>query len=109
MSLVPGFSSNLRLPGAPEQALDLGPEQTIIIEETGGDTPEYDLRGNLIKIKHADGSITISTDGRPIEEAGKEKSGWFDNLVDDIDSMELGRIAEELLRGIDDDKTSRND
>jgi len=57
------------------------------------------------------GSITISTDGGfiddPDEDLGPPK--WFDNLVGRINEMELGIIADDLLRGIDDDIQSRQD
>jgi hypothetical protein len=51
----------------------------------------------------------VSLDGRPVEEAANDDNpeGWFDNLVDKIDDMELGRIADDLLRGIDEDISSR--
>lgn len=93
---------------------DLGPAQDIIIEQDGGDKPIFDTRGNIIQIEHPDGSITISLDGKPIggdggDGNGPRKTGWFDNLVDDIDSMELARISDDLLLGIDDDIRSRQD
>ena len=67
--------------------------------------------GNILRIEHDDGSISVSIDGRPVEEASEaEKAGeWFRNLVDDIDDMELSRIGEDLLRGVRDDIDSRND
>lgn len=110
MSLTPGLSPNIRSPFPQPQTPDLGPD--VIIEETGdngGDKPIVDDNGNVIKIEHADGSITISLDGKPINDEPKRKIGWFDNLVDDIDKLELGRIAEDLMRGIEDDITSRKD
>ena len=36
-------------------------------------------------------------------------TAWFGNLVHKIDDMELGRIANDLIRGIDDDLASRKD
>ena len=103
MPLVPGNSSSLRLPA---------PEDDIIIEEAegAGDAPQTDDSGDVIQIEHDDGSITISLDGKPLrdrEAAGPK--GWFDNLVEDIDDGELNRIADDLLRGIEDDLTSRKD
>lgn len=109
MPLTPGLVPNIRqlAPEDPEQ-----PEShDVIVEmaEEGADVPEFDTQGNILKIEHGDGSITVSLDGKPIEEAEKEKGGWFDNLVDDIDDAELSRISSELLRGIDDDIGSRKD
>ena len=65
--------------------------------------------GDTIQIEHDDGSVTITLDGSPLERASKGPVGWWDNLVDDIDPMELSRIAEDLLRGIRDDIGSRSD
>ena len=101
---------NLRQPGQPDAAQ---PEaQDIIVEmaDEGADVPDMDEKGNIIKIEHGDGSVTVSLDGKPLEEAGKKgPTGWFDNLVDDIDQGELNRISDDLLRGISDDIDSRKD
>lgn len=113
MPLVPGLSPSIREP-APEQAelpmLSDATEVTIMDADPGADLPQMDEAGNVLSIEHPDGSISIRLDGKPIESAASRKpTGWFDNLVDEIDEMELGRISEELLRGIRDDLISRND
>ena len=116
--LVPsGFnpSPNLRLVptlgqvDAEPQHIDL-PEVSVAVSNDNGDMPEYDEKGALLKIKHADGSVTVSIDGKPLVDAKKDKpEGWYANLVDDIDDMELSRIANDLLRGVEDDIESRKD
>jgi hypothetical protein len=89
---------------------EIDPDDVIVDMADGEDSPEYDDKGNLIKIEHDDGSITISIDGKPLERAEPDHPrGWFDNLAEDIDSPELVRIAEDLLKGIDEDITSRRD
>jgi hypothetical protein len=101
---------NIRQP-APEEpgAIDTSPVQIDFANE-GGDVPEVDQDGNVISIEHDDGSITISLDGNPLEEAeGGADSEWFGNLVDEIDEGELNRISGDLFRGIDDDLMSRKD
>ena len=110
MPLTPGLSPSIRQPGL--VAPDADDSENIIVEtaEGGGDVPEFDDKGNILKIEHEDGSITISLDGSPIERAEREdETDWFRNLVDDIGSDELGRISSELLRGIEDDISSRKD
>lgn len=84
---------------------------TLVIEdEPVSDKPITDEKGNVLEIEHPDGSISISLDGRPIEEAENENpDGWFNNLVDKIDTMSLSGIADNLLREIEEDKKSRND
>jgi len=95
---------NIRLPGLPE------PELPEVIIEAGTDVPDVDTQGNILRIDHADGSVTVSLDGKPIDGPGAKKAGgWFDNLVDQIEGMELARIADDLLRGIDDDIRSRQE
>ena len=110
MPLTPGLSPSIRQPGL--VAPDADDSEDIIVEtaEGDGDVPEFDDKGNILKIEHEDGSITISLDGSPIERAEREdETDWFRNLVDDIGSDELGRISSELLRGIEDDISSRKD
>ena len=110
MAMTPGLSSAVRQLG--EQPLGLGAAEDVIVEiDEGEDKPDTDDEGNILRIEHDDGSISVSIDGRPVEEASEaEKAGeWFRNLVDDIDDMELSRIGEDLLRGVRDDIDSRND
>ena len=110
MPLVPGVMPNLRQM-APE-AEPLPDAADIIVEmvQGGTDRPEIDQKGNILSIEHPDGSISVSLDGKPLGSTEEEDSlGWFDNLVDDIDDMELSAIAEELMRGIQDDLTSRSE
>ncbi|UOF80304.1 head to tail connecting protein [Caudoviricetes sp.] len=106
MPLVP----NIRLDNNPEDAA-IGPmDVTVENAEEEADIPEFDQDGAILRIDHGDGSITVSLDGKPISEAENEgPEGWFDNLVDEIDDMELGIISEELLRGISDDLMSRKE
>jgi hypothetical protein len=111
MPLTPGLVPNIRQAGPEEEAL---PEQTDVIVEydnsSGEDRPEMDIQGNVLKIEHPDGSISVSLDGRPIESARKrEGEGWFDNLVDDIDPTELSRISADIMKGIQDDMDSRKE
>lgn len=106
-----GLSPNIRLVDPPSE--DQDNDQPVDVDVGPDETPDkrlFDTRGNVIKIEHADGSVTISMDGSPVESVEDEDnnpSGWFDNLADKVDSMQLGIIAERLLRGIDDDIQSR--
>ena len=104
---TPGLvNPNIRLPGLPQPEVEL-PE---VIIEAGEDVPDVDPDGNILRIEHDDGSITVSLDGKPLNEReGRGPGGWFDNLVDDIDQAELYRISDTLLRGIDDDLQSRKE
>lgn len=87
------------------------PEETIEIEDMEGfDQPQLDAAGNVVRIDHSDGSVTVSTDeNTPIEVAIKveKPSRWFDNLVSKIAPDELSRIAEDLMRGVEADLGSR--
>ena len=110
MALVPGLSPNIRLVEPDPDALP--PGEDIVVEDApeGADVEHLDDRGNVIRVEHDDGSITISLDGKPVEESAKaDASGWFANLIDKIDDAELSKIADDLIRGIGDDLDSRKD
>jgi hypothetical protein len=99
---------NLRQTAPEEEPLGEGVEIEIV---QGQDNEKSDEFGNILEIEHPDGSITISLDGRPINDNRPEKdeSDWFRNLVEDIADNQLSTIADELLRGIRDDIESRRD
>lgn len=112
MALTPGLNPNLRL--IPDEVLPaFNDEAEIIIEEAapGSDQPEIDAKGNILRIDHADGSISVSLDGKPLGSVNETegRDGWFDNLAEKIDENELSRIAEDVLRGIQSDIDSRRD
>jgi hypothetical protein len=110
MPLTPGLTPSLRQQQE-EPGAGLGGLEDILVEiEQGHDKPETDDKGNILRIEHDDGSVSVSLDGNPVERAeGENPPGWFDNLVEDIDGSDLGMIADDLLRGIEDDLTSRQD
>ena len=81
--------------------------------EIAEDAPstEVDEHGNIMSIQLPDGSIEFTIDGSPLEKADKSSRSkrWFDNLVEDISKDELGRISEELMKGIEGDLKSRQE
>jgi hypothetical protein len=111
MPLVPGLSANIREEAAPAVPLPEAADIEIIDADEGEDVPEVDDKGNILRIDHPDGSITVSLNGNPVADAEDDENppGWFDNLVDKIDDLELSRISDELMRGISDDQQSRQD
>jgi hypothetical protein len=108
--MTPGLGLNLRQDGPQEDQL---PDSDVMVEivEDGPDNVNTDKDGNILRIEHPDGSITVSLDGKPIndKEGKKDRTSWFRNLVDEIDDGDLSRISGDLLRGIDDDLQSRKD
>lgn len=69
-----------------------------------------DERGNVIRIRHNDGSITVSTDGKPLRSAEDDSpKGWYANLCDKVDGLEKSRIVDDIIRGVHDDLTSRQE
>lgn len=110
MPLTPGLMPNIRQV-APEDPEQPNPADVIVeMAEEGADMPEFDDSGNILKIEHGDGSVTVSLDGRPVEESERtDYGGWFDNLVDQIEPAEVNRIVSDLMRGIEDDLQSRKD
>jgi len=101
---------NLRLLGDEEPSIaDTGDVQVEI--EEGKPGYETDDSGNILRIEHADGSVSISLDGKPITEKTEAERAktWFANLVEDIDEGELQTIADNLITGIQDDIDSRKE
>tara|TARA_R110000868_G_scaffold95713_4_gene263081 strand:+ start:5854 stop:8217 length:2364 start_codon:yes stop_codon:yes gene_type:complete len=108
---VPGLNPNIRL--APELEEENNLDDLVIVnaDEGGADT-ELDEAGNVLRIQHANGDITVSIDGGPVSSAGDdddEPEGWYDNLAKEIEDLELSRISDELLRGIEADISTRSD
>lgn len=78
--------------------------------EIVGDDGEPKLSDDGLTIEYADGSIDVSLNGRGLgQETTTNPEGWFSNLADKIEQTELGRIANDLLRGISDDDMSRQE
>ncbi len=78
--------------------------------------PEPDTSGiainpetGAVTIDHADGSITVDPTGETLREMeGEDDTDHDANLALKIDNIELGRIAEDLLTAIEDDKQGRS-
>ncbi len=110
MPLTPGLTANLPVTDDDPRPVFDGADVDLGAPKQTGEVGHYNDRGDLLRLEHEDGSITVTLDGSPLERANSKKAlGWYDNLADDIDPMELTRIAEDLLRGIRDDITSRQD
>jgi hypothetical protein len=113
VSATPGLgNANLRIP-PPEDPTLPDPAQVIVeMAPPDGDIPDIDERGNILKITHGDGSVSISLDGKALGSVAANDSkplAWFDNLIDKIDDAELARITDDLLRGVDQDIESRRE
>lgn len=79
-------------------------------DDDAGDNEILDERGNVVRIQHADGTVTVSIDGAPLRYAEDESpQGWYANLVNKISDLEKSRIADDLLRGIEQDLQSRQE
>jgi hypothetical protein len=110
MPMTPGLVPNIRDLSSAEEP-DAANDDVIVEIDEGGPSYNRDDKGNILKIEHEDGSITISLDGRPVEEESEAERSreWFRNLVDDIDPGDLQTISEDLMRGIGDDIESRKE
>lgn len=114
MSAVPGLgNANIRLVGTPDPAANDSPAITVeMSDDTPDDLPIFDDKNNIVRIKHGDGSVTVSLDGTGLGKANaadRKQKGFFKNLVEDIDASELSKIVDDLMRGIDDDLRSRKE
>lgn len=85
-------------------------DEPITVEDADeAPRPNLDENGNTISIEHPDGSIEINLDGPMFRAPGANPPDWFDNLVDHISDSDLASIAENLIRGIEDDIQSRSE
>lgn len=103
---------NIRLnQNPPDTPLPPGISVNIATDnDNAADVPNVDATGNILSIDHPDGSITVSLGGKNLGNINPPRDEkWFANLVDQIDDNELGRIANDLLRGIRDDIQSRQE
>ena len=115
MPLTPGLSPSIRQPdtsGLGALLSSEAPMVNIVVDEAGvtADKPPKSAK-KVLSIEHEDGSITISLDGKSLEDDEDDANplDWFDNLVDRIPDAELSKISSDLLRGVEDDLESRNE
>jgi hypothetical protein len=108
--MTPGLVGNLRQV-LPEE--DVVPQSDVIVEvlDDSQDSLVTDDNGAILEIEHPDGSLTISLDGKPIDDKRKERDtkDWYRNLAEDLPQATLSTIAQDLLRGIRDDLDSRQE
>ena len=89
-------------PMAAPKGLEIDLPTPEVAMDTGG--IEINPETGAVTIEHDDGSITIDPSGetlRELEGADEEDTEHDANLALKIDSVELGRIAEELEHFID--------
>jgi hypothetical protein len=105
-----GLNPNIRLVPEPQEEMDLD-DIVVVNADEGGSNEELDEAGNVLRIQHANGDVTVSIDGGPISRADDDglPAGWYDNLAEDVDDLELSRISDDLLRGIENDIQTRSD
>ena len=106
MALV--ANPNIRLQDDEQTPFD-GEDIAVELAEDEGPRQDIDEHGNVMSIELSDGSITFSLDGQPLERAKGRETGWFDNLVEEIDQAELASIAHDLMKGVQDDLDSRKE
>ena len=101
MPMTPGLNPAIRqiLPALADQSEDA----TVPLPEESS--------GSVLTLEHDDGSVSISLDGRPVEEEtdAERSSEWFRNLVDELDMGTLNIVSDDLIKGVQDDIDSRND
>ncbi len=112
MTTAPGLgNANLRIAPPPDPAMPDAATVLIDMDAPDSDTPVIDTKGNIVQIKHGDGAISISLDGKPIGSAAANDGPMehFSNLVDKIDASDLASITDDLIRGVEEDLESRRD
>jgi len=112
VSGLAGNIHNLRIVGQPDPELPDAAKVVVDVSDDQADTPDIDDAGNILRISHPDGAITVSLDGRPLGNVNPANEGpteWFGNLAEHIPADELARITDDLLQGIADDLQSRQE
>jgi hypothetical protein len=112
MPMTPGLVPNIRQLAPEMPSIASNDDDLVVHVDDDAPAVDKDDKGNILRIEHPDGSISISLNGKGIggEETEAERAkDWFRNLVDEIDGGELTRISEELMRGIGDDVESRRE
>ena len=105
-------AANIRLVGPDRPDLPVAAEVSVEMAPPDGDTPEIRDDGAILRIKHGDGSLTVSLNGQPLANANAANDGptaWFGNLAEKITDDVLNSITEDLIRGIEDDLQSRKE
>lgn len=83
----------------------LPPPLAVDIDDNAGPSSRFEDGAKIVEL--GNGAALIDLDPQP---EGKTKSDKFDaNLADELDEGELGRIASELLQGIEADDQSRSE
>jgi hypothetical protein len=105
-------NANLRIVGKPDPELPGAAKVIVDLQDDQADSPDIDDSGNILRITHGDGAITVSLDGKPLGNVNPANDGpteWFGNLAEKIPDDELSRLTEDLLQGIADDLQSRSE
>jgi hypothetical protein len=87
------------------------PEILVELGADPDDAPKFDDKGNVVEIKHGDGTLTVALPGNSLNDAPADNkpAGWYENLAEKIPQDTLNGIVEELLLGISEDLESRRD
>lgn len=88
------------------------PDGPVSTDGGAGAADAFPNEEGFIKIPLPDGSMEVhfvDPDAPGEEEGEEEETDFDDNLAEDIDGLELTRIAEMLLEGIDQDNQSREE
>src|SRR5882762_4651958 len=79
-----------------------------VVIEDDDNTVRTDPETGTIETDQADGGVVIQFGkGSPSEGEADSDKKWFRNLAEDMDPMELGKIANELIEAIEADHRSR--
>ena len=94
---------NLRL--TPEPAPEPAGDDLDILVDAEGDL-DLDADSKVLEIKHSDGSITINLGGAKRQ---PKDTKFDDNLAESLSEYVMNAIADDLLRGIAQDESSRSE
>lgn len=84
-------------------------EAVQVFIEDEDNSPKIDPDSGALEIPGGDGGVLVNLDDHRKKDQEDGESDWFKNLAEDMDGMELSRIANDLLDAIDVDDRSRHE
>src|SRR5260370_153419 len=92
----------------PQADAPLPDASEIIVEADDQNTVHIDQATGAVEVTNPDGSVDVNLNPDETKEE-KDNSDFYGNLAEEIDDLELGIIAQDLLQGIEADDESRED
>lgn len=85
------------------------PESIQVVIEDDDNSTHLDPETGALEIPDANGGVLVNLDDHRPKDQDQGDDDWFRNLASEIDAMEMGKIANDLLDAIEADDRSRHE